>query len=608
MKRFAQLLRDIDASTRSSVKQAALVAYLQDVPMADAAWAVYLLAGGKTRQAVSAARLKRWAMVRTGLAPWLFEACYEQVGDLAETLSLLLPPASGAAPEESLHRVMQERILALRGLSEEEQAAQLDTDTSCLSAQERLAYFKLITGSFRSGISRLGVLRALSAYSGVPHTHIAQRFMGMTQPDVRPSAADFAAWVAQTGSVSGAAAHETSDPSDPSLPTAWAMPQGEPYPFFLAHPWGQDEAALFETLSDLSQWLVEWKWDGIRAQIVRRGAVEPQTKAQAPSRSQEEKDAQGVWIWSRGEELVSDRFPELCAACAALPPGTVLDGEILAGLGEQPQPFAVLQTRLGRKRVSAALQARMPVHFMAYDVLEWQGQDWRDRPLSERRAVLERIVSEWGSSHLRISPRVQAANVQALAALRQSSRERGVEGFMLKHLHSRYGVGRTQSVGVWWKWKIDPMHVDAVLVYAQRGHGRRAGLYTDYTFAVWDAEQALPTDGASAPTGSRGLVPFAKAYSGLTDAEIKQVDALIRKTTRESFGPVRSVEPTLVFEIGFEGISRSPRHKSGIAVRFPRILRWRHDKPIAEADTLDHLQALLSQNAGGAAREPEPAP
>jgi DNA ligase-1 len=348
---------------------------------------------------------------------------------------------------------------------------------------------------------------------------------------------------------------------------------GHPYPFFLAHPLQQPAVALGAP----ADWLVEWKWDGIRAQLVMR--------------------AGGAWLWSRGEELVTERFPEIDRAArafaSAIAPaggGVVLDGEVLAwdAQAARPLPFAVLQKRVTRRTTTPAVLRAAPAAFVAYDLLEWRGEDWRARPQAERRAMLESLVAAAPVPGLALSPRVVAENWDALAALRAGSRERGVEGCMLKRLASAYGVGRTKADGGdWWKWKVDPFSVDAVLVYAQRGHGRRASLYTDYTFAVWDRA----ADGADA--SQRALLPFAKAYSGLTDDEIRRVDAIVRRTTVERFGPVRSVTPTLVFELGFEGIARSPRHRSGIAVRFPRMLRWRTDKRVEDADTIDALRALL---------------
>jgi DNA ligase-1 len=360
---------------------------------------------------------------------------------------------------------------------------------------------------------------------------------------------------------------------------------GQPYPFFLAHAWTEDLATLAQRLGDPSGWLVEWKYDGIRAQVLRRDGR--------------------CWVWSRGEELMTDRFPEVVAQAERLPAGTALDGEILVWLDDAPAPFQKLQQRIGRKNLTKKLLAEAPVSFIAYDLLEWQGADQRAEPLRARRARLQALCADTG---LPLSPRVLADSWAELAVLREAARERGVEGFMLKALDSAYGRGRTKADGTWWKWKIDPLSVDCVLIYAQAGHGRRASVYTDYTFAVWNRAPADAAEAAAvveaiarrepARPGALQLVPFAKAYSGLSDAEFAQVDKVIRAHTLEKFGPVRSVRPTLVFELGFEGVNRSPRHKSGISVRFPRMLRIRHDKPLHEADTLATLQGMLN----GAAR------
>jgi DNA ligase-1 len=336
--------------------------------------------------------------------------------------------------------------------------------------------------------------------------------------------------------------------------------RSRPYPFFLASPLDHaaDAATVAAQLGEREQWLVEWKWDGIRAQLVRRDSPE---------------------LWSRGEELVTGRFPEIALAAAFLPAGTVLDGELLAWNDAGVMPFAALQRRLGRKRLPAPLLAEVPVVFLAYDLLEDAGADRRGDALDARRADLERRL-EGAPAALRLSPRVQAQDWPALERLRGESRARGVEGFMLKRRDSAYGAGRQR--GAWWKWKIAPWTVDAVLVYAQPGHGRRASLYTDYTFAVSRDDE---------------LVPVAKAYSGLEDAEITELDRWIRRHTVERFGPVRSVEAAQVFELAFEGIAASSRHKSGLALRFPRIARWRRDLGPRDADRLASLEAVL-ESAG----------
>ncbi len=550
MKLFANLYRELDASTATREKQAALLRYLQAALPADAAWAVYFLAGGKPRQTVPTRLLRELAQQAAGLSDWLFEESYQTVGDLAETVALLLPPAIAPA-ERGLAEWLLQHLLPLRGMPPELQARLLRAQWDTVPADQRFVYFKLITGAFRVGVSRLQVTQALAVLAGVEPTRIAQRLMGYTAVGRLPTDADYLALIAA----------ESPTESEPAR-------SGQPYPFFLAHPLTEPAERFDELLGPPSDWQVEWKWDGIRAQLVRRGGQ--------------------VWLWSRGEELMTDRFPELAALGEALPDGTVVDGEIVVWRQGRPQPFAELQKRIGRKTLGAKLLRELPVVLLAYDLLEHGERDLRQQPLQTRRAALDALLHRLDHPQLQISPALSGTAWSELASLREQARERGTEGFMLKQRESAYGVGRTKAAGTWWKWKIDPMSVDAVLIYAQRGHGRRASLYSDYTFAVWDAapEQA-----------ERKLVPFAKAYSGLTDAEIARVDAIIRKTTQESFGPVRSVRPTLVFELGFEGIAHSPRHKSGIAVRFPRMLRWREDKPVAEADTLQSLTALLPGGA-----------
>lgn len=539
MEAFARLYAELDATTSTHAKLAALERYFRAVDPADAAWATYFLAGGRPRQPAPASVLREVAVAAAALPQWLFDECYDAVGDFAETVALVLPPPATVSAA-GLAEWMLARVLPLRGLPPDEIAARLRSYFDMLDAPGRFLLLKLIGGSFRVGVSRLLVTRALAALSGVDPKLVAQRLIGYTALGGQPDAAAFRMLIAPAGDGSVATAH--------------------PYPFFLAHQLN----APVDTLGAAAEWLVEWKWDGIRAQLVRRGGA--------------------TCLWSRGEELITDRFPEIAAAGDAVPDGTVIDGEIVVMRDGHVAPFSALQTRIGRKLLSAKVLAAAPAALLAFDVLEQHGADLRDVPQHERRARLARLVDDVGSAGLQLSPLLELPSWSDYATLRDESRTRGVEGFMLKHRDARYGVGRTKDVGTWWKWKIDPMTVDAVLVYAQRGHGRRASLYSDYTFAVWDARD-----------GERRLTPFAKAYSGLTDAEMRRVDAIVRKTTLEKFGPVRSVTPTLVFELGFEGIQRSPRHKSGIAVRFPRILRWRTDKAIDDADSIDALDALLAR-------------
>jgi DNA ligase 1 len=393
----------------------------------------------------------------------------------------------------------------------------------------------VLTGAFRVGVSELLVLRAIEKASGVPSATLKHRTMGDWSPST-----DFWQRLVATGD------------------DAVATEPDRPYPFALAHPLDPIEGPA--PLGPVDEWQIEWKWDGIRGQLVRR---------------------EGIFVWSRGEELVTSQFPEIADAAQVLPKGTVLDGEVLPW-SNGVLGFGDLQRRLNRKVISEKLREEVPIVFLAYDILEHEGADIRSLPLVERRARLDAVLDAHPHERLlRSTPIATDGQTWAsLTTLREESRARNVEGFMLKRKTSAYGVGRKR--GDWWKWKIDPYTVDAVLVYAQGGSGKRASLFSDYTFAVWTSAEE-----------PRTLVTFAKAYSGLTDEEIKEVDAFVRKNTIEKFGPVRHVKPELVFEIGFEGIAESKRHKSGVAVRFPRMLRWRKDKPANEADTVDVLKALL---------------
>jgi DNA ligase-1 len=531
LKQFARLYTDIDSTTRTNEKVDAISRYLCDAPYADAAWAVYFLSGGRPKRLIPVRRLAAWAMEESHTPDWLFDESYQAVGDLAETISLLLPDTS-ASTDGSLTYWVEEQILPLGSLGE---AAQHDRVTAAwreLGGVERYVWNKLITGSFRVGVSQSLLIRAVSRACGVAEGTISHRVAG----DWRPTADAYARLVSPESEL---------DQSHHSTP----------YPFFLAYPL-EDEPA---SLGPIEEWQAEWKWDGIRSQLIRR-------KGES-------------FLWSRGDELISDRFPEVMEASEWLPDGTVIDGEILPWRDARPLPFAQLQRRIGRKNLSARMLAEIPIAILAYDLLEVEGADVRDKPLSWRRAKLAELISSTNAeSRILVSPVVTASDWEQLAIERTRARDIGAEGLMLKRLDAPYGVGRRK--GGWWKWKLDPYSIDAVMVYAQPGHGRRALLHTDYTFAVRDGD---------------ALIPFAKAYSGLTDAEIRELDAWIRRNTLEKFGPVRAVKPEQVFELGFEGIQASSRHKSGIAVRFPRILRWRKDKSAAEADTMTTLRSLLDR-------------
>ena len=576
MKHFASLFSELDSTTSTNAKVAALTQYFERATPSDAAWAVYFLSGGKPRQVVKTSALRALATEAAGIEDWLFEECYQAVGDLAETIAYVLP-LDFEPSDVGLAVWIEDRLLPLRGLSELEVASRVKSYWRELDSRGRFLLIKLVGGGFRVGVSKLLVQRALAAHSGLDAKRIAQRMMGYVDAKVLPTASRFEALIAhaESGAVE-------------------VMDAGQPYPFFLAH---QLDAPLenFDTkLGPVDNWQVEWKYDGIRGQIVKRAGQ--------------------VWVWSRGEELVTERFPELVALAQSLHDGTVLDGEIMVwadavnsnsdgggdGGGGMPAAFSVLQQRIGRKTLGKKILQDAPVTFMAYDLLEFAGQDIRAQPQRTRRQQLEHVLA---GTHFKLSPVERLASWADFAALRSESRARGVEGFMLKRADAAYGTGRTKADGLWWKWKIEPMTIDCVLIYAQAGHGRRASLYTDYTFAVWNRQPANAEEAEAvvkaiekrepAKDGALQLTAFAKAYSGLTDAEFKQIDSVIRKTTLEKFGPVRSVKPTLVFELGFEGINASPRHKSGIAVRFPRMLRIRSDKPLHEANTLDDLKTLL---------------
>ena len=548
MRDFARLYNELDATTATLGKLDALKRYFSHVEPANAAWAVYFLAGGKPRQTISTKFLRQFSTEMSGIPEWLFDECYQAVGDLAETIAHILPPPSHET-SIPLATWMEERIIPLRNETLEKTREALFSYWNELETQQRFVLIKLISGAFRVGVSKLLVVRALSELAGLDAKIIAQRMMGWTDSALQPSAERYSLLVAAQSEFE----HGNKD--------------GQPYPFFLAHPLQINPQADPQVLGDIRQWQIEWKYDGIRAQLVQRNGQS--------------------WLWSRGEDLITDRFPEISGIF--LPDGTVIDGEIVVWKNGRPAPFADLQKRIGRKTLSSRILNEFPAAFIAFDLLEHRGQDIRHIIQSERRSRLENVVHSIDAPGLILSPLVDAPDWHRLGITRATSRSRAVEGLMLKSGSAQYGIGRTKESGIWWKWKIDPYTVDAVLIYAQRGHGRRASLYTDYTFAVWDSGDS----GQGDPPGERKLVPFAKAYSGLTDREIAQVDAVIRRTTIEKFGPVRSVRPTMVFEIGFEGIAPSSRHKAGVAVRFPRMLRIRDDKKVDEADTLDMLKAML---------------
>jgi DNA ligase-1 len=524
MKIFARLIQTLDQTTKTNVKVAALETYFRQASDEDRIWALALLSGRAGKRQVSSKLLRTWAGEAASLPPWLFEESYHVVGDLAETIALLLHEKPAEASDTL--NVWMQKIKSFGSMTDIEMKDEVLNAWKSFDMNECFVFNKLITGNFRIGVSQQLVIKALASLLETDANAIAHRLMGNWNP-------------------------ETVTFQELLLSENQGDGHSRPYPFFLAHP--VEDVGL---LGDPEKWQAEWKWDGIRGQIVKRN--------------------NSIFIWSRGEELVTDKFPEVADLQSLLPEGTVLDGELLSYQNGQVLPFNVLQTRIGRKNISAKILQTAPVVLLAYDVLEYNGEDIRNTPLWARRKIVEKLVMEINSPVLLTSSLLEFSSWEQLAEIRTHSRANYTEGIMLKEKESVYGTGRKR--GPWWKWKIDPLTIDAVLLYAQRGHGRRANMYTDYTFAVWDQEV---------------LVPFAKAYSGLTDKELGEIDHFIKKNTLDKFGPVRSVVPELVFEIAFEGINASQRHKCGVALRFPRIYKWRRDKKKEEANTLENLKELL---------------
>ena len=530
MQHFTELFVSLDSTTATNTKVAAIKAYLEKSDPADAAWAIYIVSGRRARRLVGRPLLKKTLEELTGYPEWMVLDAYATVGDFAETASLLTEEVrhpDAATETHPLRHWMEREILPLADLDDAAKAERIRSWWQRLPQLSCFLVTKLITGGLRVGVSQTLVARAVAEYAGLPRDVITHRLMG----EWHPTPAFFESLI------------------DPDIEQDLSS---RPYPFYLASP--LEHAP--ERLGERDGWLVEWKWDGIRAQLVKRQGE--------------------ITLWSRGEELITERFPEITDAASTLP-DCVLDGEIL-GWKDRVLPFADLQNRIGSKKVGKKILADVPARFLAYDCLERHQQDIREQPLRARRELLQATIPAGGV--IAPSPLLELDSWAALADAREDSRRRGVEGLMLKSADSPYLTGRKK--GAWWKWKVEPLTVDAVMIYAQAGSGRRATLFTDYTFAVWD-EQA----------GERNLVPIAKAYSGLTDTEINSLNRWIRSNTIERFGPVRSVPAEQVFELAFEGINSSTRHKSGVALRFPRIARWREDLRPEDADTLPQVKELL---------------
>ncbi|WP_147124385.1 ATP-dependent DNA ligase [Shimia ponticola] len=526
MKRFASLFTQVDQTTKTLPKVAALKSYFEEAPEEDRLWCIAIFSGRRPKRTLTTPFLRGWAAEKAGIPLWLFEEAYPVVGDLAETIALVLPPATRDSDQSLTHWINVIRTLPT--LEEEERKATVLDAWDQLDPIERFIFNKLLTGGWRVGVSQKLMTRALAQATGQDEAVITHKLMGNWTPDTTTY-------------------QQLIEADDPTADLS------RPYPFYLAYQLEDGP----EALGTPSEWRAERKWDGIRGQLIVRGGEHH--------------------LWSRGEDLMTDRFPEFTVTPDFLPDGTVIDGEVLAWADGAPLSFNALQKRIGRKTVPKKLLAEAPVILKSYDLLEFDGEDWRDRPFDERRARLEALVHELPSEvPVKLSPLVAFETWDALTTEREKSRDLNAEGVMLKRGDSPYLSGRKK--GDWWKWKVDPLVIDAVMIYAQAGHGRRANLFTDFTFAVWNGND---------------LVPFTKAYSGLTDAEFREITSWVRKNTQQRFGPVRQVTPHHVFEIAFEGIQESPRHKSGVALRFPRMSRWRKDKPLQEANTLDDLNDML---------------
>ncbi len=533
MKNFAQLIKVLDSSNKTNVKVDALTMYFKNASPEDKVWTIAILSHRRPPRPVNTTLLRIWANELANIPLWLFEESYHIVGDLAETIALIIPTTKEHS-DKSLTEYLQE-IIALKKKSDSEKKEYLHENWLALNYYERFVFTKLITGSLRIGVSQKLMTRALSKAEDVDEDALAYKLMGN--------------WVPNTITFQELILDEKSSDY-----------LSKPYPFYLAYPIEGE----VHNLGNPEDWSVEHKWDGIRSQTIIRESE--------------------IYVWSRGEELVTDKYPEFHSFIGLIPNGTVIDAEILAFPEGEIGTFNDLQTRIGRKTISASLLEKVPVILKAYDILEWEGQDTRNLPYSERRLLLEQLYDSIKdkTKNFQLSERVLLHSWEDVAAERMRAREMKSEGLMIKRNDSTYQVGRKK--GDWWKWKIEPLVIDAVLTYAMRGHGRRSNLFTDYTFALWQTNEK----------DEKELVTFAKAYSGLTDAEFRQVDDFIKKNTLERFGPVRSVTPKLVFEIGFEGIALSKRHKSGVATRFPRILRWRHDKKIEDANSIEDLKSMIS--------------
>lgn len=525
MKVFASFVNTLDSTNKTSQKLKAIELFLNEADEQDKLWLVALFTGKRPKRAIRSGLMKQWAVDLANIPEWLFVESYAVVGDLSETISLILPE-----PEFYEERSLSDWMALIQKLpekTEEEKKQFVLHSWNHLPAKERFIFNKLIGGSFRLGVSTQLLINALAKHFEMEPSAVTHSIMGEWQPD-------------------GTAFDKLIKGEYVNIQSS------KPYPFCLAY-------ALDKPLEDLgavTDWEAEYKWDGIRGQFIKRDGE--------------------VFIWSRGEELISDQFPEIAGAMKLPLDDYVLDGEILIVKNAGILNFSELQKRINRKNVTKKMTDELPACVFAYDLLEWNGEDLRGQPLAFRRSKLETLLNRMPADRFRRSEAVVTDTWDTLKKIQENARNLNAEGLMLKHKASPYHTGRKR--GDWWKWKIDPLTIDAVLIYAQKGSGRRSSYYTDYTFAVKDGEQ---------------LVTIAKAYSGLTDQEIQEVSRFVTRNAVEKFGPVRTVKAELVFEIAFEGISLSSRHKAGVALRFPRIARWRKDKTVADIDTLENVRKLI---------------
>jgi len=524
---FAGLVNEISSSTKTNDKLQSLVNYFAVAPDADKVWVIAIFSGRRPRRAVNLKLMREWCLEMVQIPDWLFTECHHTVGDFSETLALLLAGTEIIQHENQNLSNYLEKLISIEKEDESIKKKFIVESWRQMNMQEKFVFNKLITGSFRIGISQKTIVNALAKVIEHSPSVLAHRISGNWDP----LTTSFNELLSESIAVTDFS---------------------KPYPFYLAYAIDHD----VENLGEPQLWQAEWKWDGIRGQMIKRNNE--------------------LFVWSRGEELLTDKFPEYFILKDLLPDGVVLDGEIIPAIDGKPLSFSVLQTRIGRKNISKKQLQEAPICFFAYDLLEYNFEDWREKPLVQRRKKLEEIISSFEHKSIQLSEKINFDSWNELAEIRKESRNKNSEGIMLKRKDSTYKVGRKR--GDWWKWKIDPLIIDCVMVYAQKGSGRRSNLYTDYTFAVKDGDE---------------LITFTKAYSGLTDKEFAQIDHFVKRNSLEKFGPVRTVKPELVFEIAFEGIAASNRHKSGVALRFPRMNRWRKDKTVDEINTLDDLKEML---------------